>query len=285
MKEQPPLCCDLGLARRLERAEGHANARFVEARARVSPRSGACWIEVGGTYTMFDGAGSPVTQTFGLGLFDEVRPATLERIERFFEERAAPVCHELCPLAGPELATRLARRGYVPAEFSNVMVRALPPEERASHAGDIVVRPVRPDEQELWAEIAARGWRFGQASGSGWSETPELSEFVRALGPITASREDGVSFLALLRGEPVAAGELCLHAGVALLAGACTVLEARKQGAQRALLDGRLRHAAELGCDVAAMCVQPGSASQRNAERHGFRIAYTRTKWQRSRDA
>jgi hypothetical protein len=27
------------------------------------------------------------------------------------------------------------------------------------------------------------------------------------------------------------------------------------------------------------MCAQPGSASQRNAERHGFRIAYTRTKW------
>jgi len=24
----------------------------------------------------------------------------------------------------------------------------------------------------------------------------------------------------------------------------------------------------------------PGSGSQRNAERHGFRIAYTRTKWQ-----
>jgi hypothetical protein len=28
------------------------------------------------------------------------------------------------------------------------------------------------------------------------------------------------------------------------------------------------------------MVAQPGSASQRNAERHGFRIAYTRTKWQ-----
>jgi hypothetical protein len=28
------------------------------------------------------------------------------------------------------------------------------------------------------------------------------------------------------------------------------------------------------------MGAQPGSASQRNAERHGFRIAYTRIKWQ-----
>jgi len=30
------------------------------------------------------------------------------------------------------------------------------------------------------------------------------------------------------------------------------------------------------------MCAAPGSASQRNAERQGFRIAYTRTKWQRT---
>jgi hypothetical protein len=32
------------------------------------------------------------------------------------------------------------------------------------------------------------------------------------------------------------------------------------------------------------MCAAPGSASQRNAERNGFRIAYTRVKWQRKRD-
>jgi hypothetical protein len=28
------------------------------------------------------------------------------------------------------------------------------------------------------------------------------------------------------------------------------------------------------------MCAEPGSSSQRNAERQGFRIAYTRMKWQ-----
>ena len=70
--------------------------------------------------------------------------------------------------------------------------------------------------------------------------------------------------------------------GVALLAGASTVPEGRRQGAQLALLDTRLRFAASQGCDVAMMCTAPGSTSQRNAERNGFRIAYTRTKWQLS---
>jgi len=280
-KDQAYPFCDLELARRLERAEAHANARFVEARARVSPHSDACWIEVNGAAAMFDGVTSPVSQTFGLGLGKEVTSDELERLERFFQERGALVSHEVSPLAGPELAALLARRGYRPIEFSNVMVRPTRLEGGEPTAGDgIVVRPIRSDEHELWAEVSARGWGLGKASGDGWSETPELAEFVRALGPILTRREDSVSFLALRHATPVAAGSLCLGGGVALLAGACTVPEARKLGAQRALLDHRLRHAAELGCDVASMCVQPGSASQRNAERHGFRIAYTRTKWQ-----
>ena len=41
-----------------------------------------------------------------------------------------------------------------------------------------------------------------------------------------------------------------------------------------------LAYAADQGCDLAMMCALPGSGSQRNAERHGFRIAYTRIKWQ-----
>ena len=45
-------------------------------------------------------------------------------------------------------------------------------------------------------------------------------------------------------------------------------------------LESIMRLAAEQGCDLAMMCALPGSASQRNAERHGFRIAYTRIKWQ-----
>jgi hypothetical protein len=48
------------------------------------------------------------------------------------------------------------------------------------------------------------------------------------------------------------------------------------------LLEARLRYAAQNRCDLAMMAAMPGSASQRNAERNGFRIAYTRTKWQQA---
>ena len=133
------------------------------------------------------------------------------------------------------------------------------------------MRTVAEDDYDLWAETAARGW----------IESPELADFMLTLSQISAQRRNTVSFLAELSGRPVATGAMSLCGGVALLAGASTIPEARKQGAQLALLDSRLRYAAEHGCDVAMMCAQPGSASQRNAERQGFRIAYTRIKWKK----
>jgi hypothetical protein len=40
-----------------------------------------------------------------------------------------------------------------------------------------------------------------------------------------------------------------------------------------------VRYAFDHGCDLAMMVAEAGSDSQRNAERKGFRVAYTRMKW------
>jgi GNAT superfamily N-acetyltransferase len=88
-----------------------------------------------------------------------------------------------------------------------------------------------------------------------------------------------VCFLAGLNGQPGAAGTLCLHEGVAVFGGASTVPEMRRRGLQSALLQARMRYAVTQGCELAMMVSEVGSQSQRNAERSGFRIAYTRTKW------
>ena len=270
--KQTIIFADSSLARRLERAEARGNADYVEARAKAFPESGAEWVEVAGAYAMFDGPTSPLTQTFGLGLFDPVTEADLERLETFFQKRGAPVFHEVSPLADPALVGLLNKRNYRPIEFTTVMFRSI--QRGVSFAElrneDVVVRRVGGDDLDLWARTAARGW----------SEFPELEDFILGLSKLNAKKADGLSFLAELRGQAIATGSMSICEGVALLAGASTVPEARKQGAQLALLDSRLRYAAENGCDIAMMCTLPGTASQRNAERQGFRIAYTRIKWQ-----
>ena len=60
--------------------------------------------------------------------------------------------------------------------------------------------------------------------------------------------------------------------------------ELRRRGLQTALLEERMRYAFHHGCDLAMMVAEVGSNSQRNAERKGFQIAYTRTKWRLHRD-
>jgi hypothetical protein len=267
------LFSDLELARRLDRAEGHAGSKFVEARAKAFPESGATWIEVAGTYAMYDGPASPVTQTFGLGLFEPATSAVLDEIEAFFHERGAPVAHDTSPLSGIAQAALLHERGYHPIEFSSVMYRPVGGGDgiAGSRNQRIQVRAIRDDEAELWARTTARGW----------DELPELTDYLLEVGPVMTRRENSVSLLAELDGQAIASGAMTFHGGVALFAGACTIPEGRRQGAQLALLEARLSMAAEQGCDLAMMCCAPGSSSQRNAERHGFRIAYTRTKWQR----
>ena len=265
---------DLALSRRLESCEGKTNRAFVEARARLRPESGATWIECAGAYALFDGVGSPLTQTFCLGLFATPTAADLETLERFFDERGAAVMHEVSPMVPAETMELLVARGYRPVEVTSVMFCPIPiaasGAEGRVHAR-IAARIAASNEVDLWSDTAAEGWR----------EFGELSSFMRDIGRVSASSEGMTPFLAELDGRPVGTGAVAIHDGVAILAGASTIPEARKQGAQRALLEARLRHAAERGCDLATMGAAPGSASQRNAERQGFRIAYTRIKWGR----
>jgi len=263
---------DLELSKRLERAEGQACLQFAKARRRLFPESGAEWMECAGTYAVFDGVDSPVTQTFGLGLFEELNAATLHLIERFFLDRGAPVLHEVSPLAGAAALDLLCTRNYRPIEISNVMYRPIengkPPDE--ARAGGIRVRVTGADEAQLWASVNAKAWIH---------EYPELLDFFRQTTAISSAREQSPCFLAELEGQPGATGSLCIHNGVALFAGAATVPEMRRRGLQAALLQERMRYAFDHGCDLAMMVAEAGSNSQRNAERNGFRVAYTRMKW------
>ena len=256
---------DLALSRRLERCEARTNASIIESRARLSPEVGAAWIERAGAYAMFDGVGSPLTQTFGLGVFVTPTADDLEFIEEFYASRGAAVFHEVSPLADFETIKLLTARGYRVVELASILYQplaSLPAPDSRVHT-----RLAAADEVELWASVAAEGW----------SEFAEVAPLMYELSRVAARAT--LSFFAEVDGRPIATGALAIHDGVALLAGASTIPSARNRGAQRALLDARLRYAAAQGCDLAMMGATPGSSSQKNAEREGFRVAYTRIKW------
>ena len=105
---------------------------------------------------------------------------------------------------------------------------------------------------------------------------PEMDVGMRLLKLDAASAWFGV-----LNGEPAAAGALNMRGKLALLFADSTRESCRGQGLHLALIRARLMHAAGLGCDLATASTAPGSVSQRNYERAGFRVAYTKLNMQK----
>jgi hypothetical protein len=70
---------DLALARRLEATEAYSCAQFAKARRNLFPNCNSERTQIGGATVVFDGPDSPVTQTFGLGLFETLTPPDTRR--------------------------------------------------------------------------------------------------------------------------------------------------------------------------------------------------------------
>ena len=87
-----------------------------------------------------------------------------------------------------------------------------------------------------------------------------------------------ITFAAPIEGKTVAcgAGLTIPEHRVFAICGAGTAAEFRNRGLQTALLQARLAAAAKAGCEYAVVVTQGGTTSQRNYERQGFRVAYSK---------
>lgn len=258
------MIADLALARRLENGEVRNGLECTEAQNLLRPETRSLALPVCGGYALYVGRLSPLTHAVGLGLNGPVREAELERMEAFFRSRGAVVTIDLCPLANPMLLEFLSLRGYRLAEFNNVLVKPLAAGDPAPVAG---VRPAEPEESELWAVTAGRGF----------FEDKPLTEEELDVGRNIFRMASSTCYLACLEdGTPRASAALATYDGLAMLFADGTLPSARRQGAQTALIRARLQDAARRGCDLATASTLPGSISQRNYERCGFQVVYTR---------
>ena len=253
----------LELARRLEKAEALAGVACAQAHERLNPAVGAAVLEVGGGFAIFVGVRSPLTHAVGLGMRGSVRADEMDRLEDFYRSRGAAVSVELCPLADAPLVELLGSRGYRVTEFNNVLVRPL---AGAEFAPAEAVRLAYTDEDYLWARTVGRGFLEKD------DLTGEEIEVGGAIWHMPGAR----CYLAFSRGRAAAAGALAIDGGLATLFADSTMLGFRGEGLQGALIRERLRAAAAEGCDLATAATLPGSVSQRNYERSGFRVAYTK---------
>jgi ribosomal protein S18 acetylase RimI-like enzyme len=259
---------DKALARRFESGEEMPQVYYARVFQKTRPEIGAAEQAFCGGHMIFAGLGSPIGRATGMGFEPAFTPGDIDRIEQFYRAHKAPSQVDLCPLHAPAVFDIFKERGYGICELNNVLYRKLNPAE---------VFPAPPDDCEL-----RRGCREEAESASAIVEraffpdgAPEA--FGDLLTPLY-QMEGAVTFTARVEGKVVAcgAGLVIPEHRIFAVCGAGTLVEFRGRGLQTALLRARLATAAQAGCEYAVIVTQGGTSSQRNCERLGFRVAYSK---------
>ncbi len=263
----PISLADVALARRLERAEALGCVDYARAMAALGTPGETEVEPLAGGFMVFAGAGGPLSRAAGLGMTVPLTAADLDRVESFYARLGGPAQVDVCPYADRSLIDLLGARRYRISEFNNVLVRPLENSERQPPPpAGIEIRAARPEEADVWSETVAAGF-------AGEDEVaPELIGVARPLFSLAS----GTPFIALVDGYAAGGGILTLRDGLAGLFGTSTLPAFRNRGVQTALIRARLARAATAGALLAVCYTLPGTASQRNVERLGFRVAYTK---------
>ena len=268
---------DKALARRLEACEEIPQVLYARVFQKSRPQISAAIEEICGGHMTFAGLGSPIGRVTGAGFVQPFTAEVLDQIENFYREHKAPAQVDLCPLHDPEAFELFKERGYAIAELNNVLYRRL--EEGEIFAGPppgCQIRRSRVEDAEAAGAIVEQAF-FPDGA-------PE--QYRGLIAPLY-QMEDALAFIATVEGNLVDGNNIdkmvACGTGVAIrqhrvfaLGGAGTLAEYRGRGLQSALLRARMAAAAQAGCEYAVVVTRGGTTSQRNAERLGFRVAYSK---------
>ena len=259
---------DKALARRLESCEEMPQVLYARVFQKTRPDIGAAEEEFCGGHMIFAGLGSPIGRATGMGLDRPFSAAALDHVEAFYRKCRAPAQVDLTPLHEPAVFELFKQRGYAIAELNNVLYRKLDPTEVFPPApAGCEVRRSAPEEADVTGAIV-EGAFFPDGA-------PEA--FRGLIAPLY-QMESALAFAATVDGKTVACGTgiVIPEHRVFALCGAGTLADYRGRGLQTALLRARMAAAVEAGCEFAVVVTQGGTISQRNAERLGFRVAYSK---------
>jgi GNAT superfamily N-acetyltransferase len=236
--------------------------RFEAFGAELTRRCSREFLEIGGGIAAFTTPASPLTHAAGLGMNGPVRDDDLDRLEQWYRERSSPTAIEVCPLADAAFLQLLGRRGFVITETSNFLVRRLHALEDAPAAA---VEVTEITDVPMWTRLLAQGF---------FEHDPLPGEL--EIGADLLRAEGMRAFIAMLDEQPAAGGALAIIDRIACLCADATLPPFRGRGAQLALIRQRLREAIHAECEFAIAETAPATISQRNYQRCGFEVAWTK---------
>jgi ribosomal protein S18 acetylase RimI-like enzyme len=259
---------DQALARRFESCEEMPQVLYARLFQKTRPEMNAAEEKICGGHMIFAGLGSPIGRATGVGLDRAFTAADLDRVEQFYRAHQAPAQVDLCPMHRPEVFELFKDRGYAIAELNNVLFRRLDVEEEF---------PTPPSGCEIRRSLMDEAEAAGAIVESAFFPEGAPEAFRGLIAPFY-QMDRALAFVASIAGKLVACGTglVIPEHRVFALCGAGTLAEFRGRGLQTALLRARMAAAVEAGCEYAVVVTQGGTISQRNAERLGFRVAYSK---------
>lgn len=266
------------LAARIEAAGAQSVREATEAVASLRPDSGAFSLPLWGGIAAWSGAMSPFTKAVGCGLAGDVDEAELAAAEDAFRANETPLRIELSTLADPSIHALLSKRGYHAEGFENVSGCPLEDFKPDARESSVAIRPCADAELDAWIDATITA--FAQPDGAG--VTPEELPPREVLEPVFRDMAQIASYERLVAerdGALAGTSTHWIHDGILHLFGAATLPEHRRNGVQAALLAHRVALAAERGAEFAVITTAPGSTSEHNAYRRGFRLLYPRVIW------
>lgn len=255
-------------ARRLESCEEMPQVYYARIFQKMRPEVGAAEQEICGGHMVFAGLGSPIGRATATGLDQPFTARHVDQIEAFYRERKAPSQVDLTPIHGPEVFEMFKQRGYAIAELNNVLYRKLDKGE---------AYPAPPAHCEIRRSYREEAESTGAIVETAFFPDGAPEPFRGLITPLY-QMENALAFVAAIEGKPVACGTglVIPEHKVFALCGAGTLADFRGRGLQTALLCARMEAALKAGCEYAVVVTQGGTTSQRNAERLGFRVAYSK---------
>lgn len=234
--------------RQLARAEAAAHGR------------GGTRAEFGPLVAAHHGPGLPLNSAWHDGSAS-LTEADLLDFEAFSAAHDMPATLHLLSPAVNEALPLLTGRGYALTYVLHAYTHDL---RDLPLAPTVDVR--RSDDPDGWATLSAQG--FG----------PGSEAIMRAVAHLPGTQ----LYQAHVDRLPAGTAALSLTAGVAALFGTSTVPDRRGLGVQTALLAARLHAAHTQGADLASVFATPGSDSERNIRRAGFRLTTLRLTFTRT---
>lgn len=259
-----PLYLSRDLDEKIRQCEIAGIRSGIETARRLQPETGAATIDVADGLVAFTGIDSPLSQAYGVGVVAPVSGADLDRITDFYESRGAVARVFVTPLSDASFGRALARAGYAPCEYENVL---------ASDSFEFGQRNERIDaarDLDAWSLASARA--FTDLGSIGARDLAIARIIAHSDVWALEAREDD---------EAIATAAMDLRGDCAAFFAGSVLPAFRGRGWHRAMVRDRVARARDAGARLMRATAKPGSISERNFHRCGFVTLYTRALWER----